>query len=237
MAIDQVGQAEANAQMSRRLVNKKNEIQDTENNLEAERHRAENAGKQKIQSEIEKNEANLVSISKEGAAQAEKMRTQFKAQNDAMNQHSSEQFQTLAQNAAERIRQLDQEAANQISNYQKGKMEKVANVTTRGEDPFYNLKSFNAQVSESETEYKVSVKLPAHEAQNLFVTSDNNQLKLSLARQYEGSQKFEDQNKSNRTYSYQTILENITLPGRPDMKKVTREYADGQLTIRIGKFI
>lgn len=236
MAVDQVAQSDTNAQLAHRLVAKKNEILETEANLALQKGKTEAAGKRAIQETIDKNQDDLVLISKEGASQADKLRSQNRAQSEALIANSQDHFLKQSEDAASKIKAMDGRVATQISDFQRSKLEKLAYIEQRSEDPFYHLKSFDATVADSEKDYLLTIKLPAHEAQNLFVTADGKNLKLSLARGFEASEKLESGHR-NSTSSYQTIVENITLPGKPDMKQVQREYADGKLTLRIAKNI
>jgi len=225
-----------NAEQSQYLTKKRKENEDAENNLILEKARIERQRLKELSEAQEKTNQNLVAISKEGEALAGKNRNLQKSQMQNFEKTSNEHFEKLSKDTAERIRTLDQEAKDKLLKHQLSAMEKVKLATDKAEDPFYRQKSFQANIAEREKDYEVKIKLPPHEAENLFIRTENNTIKLSLARSFADKAQMEDGHQ-NRTSSYQTILESYTLPTHLDSKNMQREYKDGMLTITIGKLI
>jgi HSP20 family protein len=114
-------------------------------------------------------------------------------------------------------------------------MERLQSLTSKSEDPFYRIKSLGPVMSEEAEAFQVKVALPEHEAQNLFVSAEGQQLKLSLARRYQDKSDDAESGVSTKTSSYQTIMESLTLPGAVNGKGIKREYADGVVTITVPK--
>jgi HSP20 family molecular chaperone IbpA len=231
MDIDSVN---ANSAASQRIKQKRRELEDLENTLTKEKIQAESAGRKEIQAVNEKNSESLVKISKEGERLAEALRTQHRAQIQQVNEQQFDSYQKVAGNAAEQLKLMDEESRNQLLNFKKSAMEKVKSSADKATDPFYRLKSFDATIAEDETSFKIRIKLPAHEAENVYLATEGKQLKLSLARTFGDKAEIEP-NHTNRTYSYQTILESFTLPAAVSPKNMTRDYKDGVLTIQLKK--
>jgi HSP20 family molecular chaperone IbpA len=116
-------------------------------------------------------------------------------------------------------------------------MEKIKSVTDRAEDPFYRLKSLDPVLTENESAYVIAVRLPPHEADNLFVSGEGPYLKLSLARRYQDNAKSEAGDRSTKTSSYQSVVEQIAMPGPYEARKIERKYENGVVSITVPKQI
>jgi HSP20 family molecular chaperone IbpA len=213
---------------------RRKELEATENQLIVQKGQVEREKRKEIEAAHEKGNETLVNISKEGERLAESLRNQNRAQVTEISKQQEQNFLNLANDTADRMRLLDKGAKDQLLQFNISAMDKVKDAATMAEDPFYRLKSFDATVENEETAYRVNIKLPPHEAKNLFLTSEGNKVKLSLARSFENKAQISPDH-SNRTYSYQTILESFTLPSNVDAKQMTREYKDGVLNIRLPK--
>lgn len=220
--------------VQKRIEQKKREAVNEENSIVIEKAKIDQRKTKELREANEKTNADIVKISSEGEKMAEQFRNLQKAQALEMNSQQQSQFEKLSTETANRIRELNEVSKSQIHNVQKSTLEKVGNISDRSADPFYRLKSFDATISENQAAYLLNIKLPPHEAKNLFVTSDGNKVKLSLARSYADNLEVEPGHQ-NRTYSYQTILESFTLPSKTDAKHLTRNYENGVLTINLPK--
>lgn len=226
-------QSSANA-ASARAQQKRKEIEDLENQLIKEKALKESERTRILSDVNAKTQDQMVQISKEGEDRAEMLRNLQKARVMDMNANTQKQMEDLSKITADRIKALDDNARGQILKVQLGNMEKISSASEKSTDPFYRLKTFDATVAEDETGYTVKVKLPPHEAKNLFVTSEGKNVKLSLSRRY-GEEVESEPNRKTTTKTHQSIQEVFTLTQKPDLKNMARTYDGTTVTMRLGK--
>ena len=230
MAVDNVNETQA-----RSLAQKRKAVEDEGNALEVERGRMNRERMREATRIKEKTDKELVEISKAGENQAEMVKKLNSDRIQSLNDNTQKNFLALSESTAGEIRHLDADALKTIENHRMGTMEKVLNVTSQTEDPFYRIKSLNPTLSEGDREYTVKVALAEHEAKNLFITGEGQSLKLSLARRFQEQVKNGEQALTTKTSSYQTVVESLSLPGAINAKGIKRDYADGIVTITVPK--
>ncbi len=219
-----------------RLAHRRKEIEETEQNLAQEKAQAKREGEKELVATREKNEENLVKISKEASAKADMLR---KSQNDSykqLNQQVQDHVENLTADTAKRIADLDAEAFKQVAAHQASAMERINLSEERSADPFYRMRALDAKWTETEKGYEIRVKVPPHEAERVFIASERNQMKVSLARSFQDELQLDDGRK-NKTSSAQTIVETMSLPTRVDPSTATREYKDGYVVYHVNKLV
>lgn len=230
MAVDNVNETQA-----RSMAQKRKAVEDEGNALEVERGRMNRERMREATRIKEKTDKELVDISKAGENQAEMVKKLNSDRIQSLNDNTQKNFLALSESTAGEIRRLDADALKTIESHRMGTMEKVLNVTSQTEDPFYRIKSLNPTLSESDRGFTVKVALAEHEAKNLFVTGEGQSLKLSLARRFQEQVKNGEQALTTKTSSYQTVVESLSLPAAIVSKDIKREYADGIVTITVPK--
>ena len=153
-----------------------------EQNLQREIGRARHDRAQAVENEKEKGDRELVEISQQASNQAEAARKFNSERVHALNENQQKNYETIAKKTSDELKRIETSAQQAIEAHKFGALERIRSVTERGEDPFYHLKSLDPVLNENENFYTVQVKLPEHEAQNLFVSAQGPYLKLSLAR-------------------------------------------------------
>lgn len=104
----------------------------------------------------------------------------------------------------------------------------------RSDDPFYTPKSFDAKLTETESAYELTAKVPAHEKDNVTVRVKNGRVVLSAARMHE--QSFEDKGVKASTNSQQTFRQEFKLDRPADAKHaITQIKEDGSIRAVIPK--
>ncbi len=234
MSVDRVSDNNASFEQAQRFADRNRAIEDQMKALETERARLEVERHKLTVDEENKTDGILVDISKQGEQQASTLQKANSARIQGIKQLGQENFDKLANDTAKRIGELNTEAANQIQNIRLSQADKLAFVSKQSEDPFYHLATFNPAMSETPENYEIKVALPPHEAKNLFVAAEPRQVRLSLARTFQDSEKTAA-NMQTKSSSYQTITESIQIPGSFDPKRISREYADGILTVKLPK--
>ena len=101
----------------------------------------------------------------------------------------------------------------------------------------FRSKSLNPVLSESEKEYSIQIKLPPHEAENLYVSAEGPFVKVALTRRFKDDVNSPEGGRKTSTSSFQSVVEQVGIPGAFDAKKIERLYKDGKVTIRIPKHI
>lgn len=218
------------------MLQKKKELEDLENGMIIDKARLERQRNKELSAINEKTNQDMIQISKEGEAMLEKSRSMRVAQLHTTTDASKAHFEQLAQETSKRLQELDAHSTEQLLAHQRASMEKVQGAADKMQDPFYRGKSFDANIAEKESSYDISLKLPPHEAQNLFVSIEGNTMKFTLARTHGVITPLEG-NRENRTSNYQTIVESYKLPTHVDGKTLKRDYKDGTLTISVAKLL
>lgn len=220
---------------ARLLAEKKRQIEAEQAGLEVDRARAARDRAKAIEAEREKTERDVVEISQAASTQMDNTKKLNSERVRMLNENTQKHFEEVAAKTASQVKELDAHSLKSINDRRQATMEKLAYVNSQTEDPFYQLKSLNPVVSEGATDYQVKVALPEHEAKNLFVSADGQYLKMSLARRFQENAKNPDADRTTRTNSYQSIVEQISVPGAFEAKGIKREYVDGVVTISVPK--
>jgi HSP20 family molecular chaperone IbpA len=97
------------------------------------------------------------------------------------------------------------------------------------------MKSLDPKFTENDTAYVIQVALPEREAQNLFVSGEGPYIKLALARRFQDNAKAAEGNRTTSTSSYQSVVEQIAMPGAYDPRKIERTYENGMVTLKVPK--
>lgn len=230
MSVDSVNESQA-----RFLAQKKKELENEQNALEVANARARRDGIKQATAEREKIDKELVAISKAGEKQAESLRTLNSERIRSLDTNHQQSFLKLSENTAADIKRIEAESLKAINDHKASSMERLQSLTSRSEDPFYRIKSLGPVLSEAANDFQVKIALPEHEAQNLFVSAEGQQLKLSLARRYQDKSENAESGVSTKTSSYQTVMESLNLPAPITAKGIKRSYADGVVTITVPK--
>lgn len=220
---------------ARNLARKKSEAEVEEQRQQLELARLKRERAAALAAEREKGEKEVVEISEAANAQMDGMKKLNSERVKSLSANTDKHYQDLATRTAEELKRADKNAFDAIESKKLSSMEKIKQVTDRSEDPFYQLKSLNPAMSESDKDYTVKLNLPEHEAKNLYVSGEGQYLKLSLARRFQENVKNAETLQQTKTNSYQTVTEQIPIPGSFEGKKITRDYKDGVMTITIPK--
>ncbi|NUM88719.1 MAG: Hsp20/alpha crystallin family protein [Bdellovibrionales bacterium] len=219
---------------NQRITAKRKALEEEEAAIEKRKADVARQGQRELSEKIERIEQDTVKFSQEAEARAEGLKRLQRDQVSQLNLQGQAHVEKLSQDLATRIAALDKHALDAISSHQTGTMERIRASAERREDPFYRLKSFDVSVKEGEKDYEIQVKVPPHEQEKVFVAADRNELKLTLAREFQEKTALED-GRSNKTATHQTVTESFRLPTRVDPSTASREYRDGVLVYRIGK--
>lgn len=150
-----------------------------------------------------------------------------------------EKSRTEALNA--RITQVQGELAKrrgdgerQLSALNEAHAKTVAAHAERASDAFYRIQKLNATVDNGETECVVRVRAPEHEKDGIRLTLQQDGLCLTGSRRYEDRMKTDDGRKVS-TNAFQSYSETFPVSGKLEMKRMSRNYENGEIVFRIPK--
>jgi len=97
----------------------------------------------------------------------------------------------------------------------------------RAEDPFYRTVTMKSQVVDHPKKYEVKVPIPEHEKNNVQVSANKRDIKLTINRRYEGElENAEDQTLSS-AQKYEVITKRFPVAEIVDPNGVEKSYKDG----------
>lgn len=102
-------------------------------------------------------------------------------------------------------------------------------------DPFYQYTDLkpDLKINDDKNGYIITIKVPPHEAKNISLTGSERQLKISMDRKFDFTNK-SDAGKTSTVKKVETYISKIPTEYIVDSKSVERSYADGVLTYKIG---
>jgi HSP20 family molecular chaperone IbpA len=225
----------SNEASGRQIAKKKHDAEIEEQRVQLELARASKERQRAVEAEREKGEKEVVEISSAASQQMDSMKKLNSDRVHALGDNANKHYENLAANTAEEIKRNDKMAMDAIQDRKAAGLEKIRSVTDRSEDPFYRMKSLAPLLAEDEKTYTVKVSLPEHEAKNLFVSGEGQYIKLALARRFQDDVKDTESGRATKTNSYQSVSEQIAIPGAYDGKRISRDYKDGVVTITVPK--
>lgn len=234
MAVDK---AELSESQARSLAQKRQAVETEENQLTIEAARVQRAKLKEAAAEKQKSDAQMVEISKSAERQVEALKKVNQERVHNLNKTNEEAYVNIAATTAEKIKALEDQATKSIADRTASSMERLKSVTDQTEDPFYRVKSLNPVMGENDKEYTIKVSLPPYEAQNVFASGEGDKVKISLNRRFQDKVENKETLNGTRTNSFQTIVEYLEIPGAYETKKISKEYADGVLTVHVPKKI
>ena len=112
--------------------------------------------------------------------------------------------------------------------------QKIGVEKNRENDPFYQLKTFHAKLSESPGAYELSAKVSPHDRHNVDVRVKDDKIILSAKRAYED--KYANEGVRTTTNAYQTFRQDFKLDVPVDAKRVITKIADdGAVSVFVPK--
>lgn len=102
-------------------------------------------------------------------------------------------------------------------------------------DPFYHYTDLkpDLMINENKDGYILKIDIPKHEAKNISLTGSERQLKISMDRNFDFTNK-SDNGKTSTVKKIETYVSKIPTEYIIDSKSIEESYADGVLTYKIG---
>ncbi len=143
-------------------------------------------------------------------------------------------FEGKIKKQAEILKNIGSRAARALNQIQQDTAQKISAYGTRQNDPFYQLMTIGANLSENEDAYVLIATIPTHEQKNISITMQGNRLMVKGARQNEEVTQ-NDPEKTVSSSSYQSYHESFTLDYQVDSKRMTKVFDGDQLIVTIPK--
>ncbi|HVK62692.1 MAG TPA: Hsp20 family protein, partial [Bdellovibrionales bacterium] len=105
---------------------------------------------------------------------------------------------------------------------------------SRGDDPFYRLKNFEAKIHEGSDHYELKARVAPHEKDSVDIIIKDDKIVLSARRSYQDANELDGI--KTATNNYQTYRQEFALASPIDAKRVVKKVADdGTITAIIPK--
>ena len=144
------------------------------------------------------------------------------------------EYSKLLDQHQKQLHQTQEKLNQQISKAQQDSSRKLSNYETQQDDDFYKMRTFDSQLTETNDEFILTANIPKHEQAHFYGSVRGNQLVIGGYRKHE--EKRDDQvGHEQRTSSYQSYSQSYPLHHSVDANKLSREYRDHQVIIRVPK--
>ena len=172
----------------------------------------------------------------------------IKVQNVELSNLDSHQKDILAQKQSDfkiRYENLVKEhdsLLNQIKTHFEADVNKLAlenatqkrNIANKIEDQFYRVESLNPEITETEKEYMVSLKVPEHEQENVHMIVHGRGVKMTLSRKFSESLE-ESDGSTNKSSRSELFSKDFASKDILNAKQIAQKYENGILSFKIQK--
>ncbi|WP_026898468.1 Hsp20/alpha crystallin family protein [Daejeonella oryzae] len=106
-------------------------------------------------------------------------------------------------------------------------------------DPFVSdrmsLRVPAANIAETDVEFIIELAVPGMRKDDFKISLDKNLLSISSDTKSENSEIDESKRYNRKEYSFSSFVRSFTLPQSSDLSKISAEYVDGILKIKVSK--
>lgn len=111
--------------------------------------------------------------------------------------------------------------------------QKIKHYEDKKQDPFYRIVDLDSKLTEQESSYVFSTRIPEHDRDKISVRVQRDKVLVTGQRAFQDNLK--DEGKTIKTSSFQTIHEELKLDRPVREKEIAQSYKDGVLTVIIPK--
>jgi len=185
---------------------------------------------QQIQnSEIKRNE-----LEESSRRDLESRKLNYQIENEKNQELFEQKHQTITSEHDQILERLNASSTSKLHEIRRDTSEKLAAYEARQKDPFYKLMSFQSDLQETGDAFVLTAKIPAHEQKHLNVSVSGNHLILSGYRSNQEKLEVEP-GRTQGSASYQTFFEKFPLNWPVDAQRLSREYTNTEVIIRVPK--
>lgn len=107
-------------------------------------------------------------------------------------------------------------------------------MASKSDDPFYRVDLLNPTMIESEKEYLVKISIPEYEKENIHLSVQGREARITLTRRFSETEEAED-GSVNKSTKNELFSKSISSKDLLDPKSITQKFEDGILTFKIKK--
>jgi len=90
-------------------------------------------------------------------------------------------------------------------------------------------------IAETDTEYHVELAIPGLKKEDIKISVEEDQLKISAEQKSEAAENDENRKYSRKEFNYSSFTRTFTLPDLADQSKIEAQYNDGVLSVSVAK--
>lgn len=180
---------------------------------------------------------NMVHLAQEKQTFQEKLESQRKHFEEIMKAHQlayQQKMDAMIKGHNQSLEHVKSRHAGEMQSLTASQASYKAAMSSRSEDPFYNISALDPRVEDKLDHYEVTVAVPDYEQQNVILSGNKRSLKLTHSRRASNDVEFPD-GSVNKTKRSESFTKEFPVADIVDPDKITRRYAEGLLTFRIFK--
>lgn len=143
-------------------------------------------------------------------------------------------YQNIVSQHEDILKNIQDKFANEVRELQNTTAKEKSNITNKSDDDFYRIKTLNPRISDLGKEMLVELPVPEHEWENVHLSVQGRNLKMTVGRKYsdEATDDLGNRNKSSRSelFSREFMVKDLLNP-----KALTQKYEDGIVKFKIAK--
>lgn len=196
----------------------------------------------KTEEDLKKETAHKVSDLKKQDADLEKVnvdqinfkKTFHTKQMDQLDNDFKERYGNITRNHQEILKDLTTRLNSDIEVLSKNNSKLKETFNDKNQDPFYHITELAPMVTEEAKSYTVKLPVAEHEKNNVFLSSQGREIKITLSRKYD--QTITDgQNTQNRSTRSELFSKTFGVKDLLSPRNITQTYQDGILTFTVLK--
>ena len=130
--------------------------------------------------------------------------------------------------------QMQDRLNQQIANIQMESSKQLSTYESQQQDGFYKMITIDAQIIETKEEFVITANIPKYEQPHFYATVRGDQIVIGGYRKHE-EKRSDQEGHEQSTASYQSYTKTYPLSHPVDAKKLTRQFIDDQVIIRVPK--
>jgi HSP20 family molecular chaperone IbpA len=145
-----------------------------------------------------------------------------------------EQFEKLRSTHEKQLKRIEGTASKQILEIRQDTADKLDTYRTRQEDPFYKMMNLGTRLTENENGFTLTLKVPQYEQKNFSANVKGDNIVILGQRRNEESLNLGN-GVTQGTASFQSYHESIPLSWPVDPNRLTKEFKEDTVIIRVPK--
>ncbi len=201
---------------------------------EEQAHEIKQEYDQKTNQLIKNSDERLSTLNEANQKRFEQNKTSTETAYSEAERSANEKFQNLTRHYDQVFNGIETHAGDQIQKIRRDTADKLSAYETRQADPFYKMMDIHAKLEDNEDAYVLTATIPRHEQGHITATLKGDNLVISGTRQNQENQVISPGHTVG-SESFQTFHESFPLSWPVDAHRLTREFDEDQVIIRVPK--